>query len=335
MNRSKGELEYCYLCYEWFTYETWNEHCETHLQDNSWSRCGVLEREGTTLRPAFCPFCIGNKELDGERRMHSWGRDRAMKKHLEAHVSGTKWPRECPVPCCKSDISGRESFLHHLKNNHALDISSAPSPETSKTSIITHDPVKPKRKEKRKRDVTDCPVSVDIASPSGRALSTNHSTLPFTISPMLLGLGSDVDTKFDCPPIPNDQILDEAFMKPDEDFQSSLDAPTSIDDSELFSKFIRSPSPEAEDETANKENTDCSKTNCDNPSDDLGDLRPKKRLRIILRVRPPNSDQTEPKSQANDAGRDQRQRKGVSRKVKKSKNLPKSKPRLKVRSATK
>ena len=199
-----------------------------------------------------------------------------MKKHLETHISGTKWPRECPVPCCKSELSGRENFLYHLRNNHALDVSSAPCPEISKSPVITHDPVKPKKK-KRKRDVTDGPGSLDNASSSGEALSTDHSTLPLTISPMLLSLGSDVDTKFDYPPIPNGQISDEAFVIPNKDFRSSLNAPTSIDDNELFSEFIRSVSPEADGEIADKESTDCFKATCDNPLNDLEDLRPKKR----------------------------------------------------------
>ena len=40
----------------------------------------------------------------------------------------------------------------------------------------------------RKRDITDSPGSLDITSSSGGTLSTDHCTLPLTISPMLLDL---------------------------------------------------------------------------------------------------------------------------------------------------
>lgn len=257
--------------------------------------------------------------------MESWNRNRVMRDHLYDHISVTKWPRECPVPCCKLEMSGSEAFLYHLRDNHALNIALESDPKTSKRKpkCERERENERKRKCKRKRDITDDPNSLNVATSSDGAMSSGCSTLPLTTSPMP---GADADTIFDCPPITNDQSPGETFMNPEEHFQSSLNVPTSTSDSELYSQFIRSPSPEDDGETANKENLNFFKATCDSSSNELEEVRPEKRLRIILRVRPLSSYQAEPETK--NAGRHRRQEeksKRASTKAKKSKKDSRSK----------
>ena len=272
MNRSKGELEHCYLCYSWIEYEDWNAHCETHLED-TWTHCGVFSHHNTVLRPAFCPFCIGNEELQASNRIQTWHRDRAMKKHLQDHLSTTTWPRQCPVPRCAVELVHEKSFLYHLEDEHAL-----------KVLASTEEYIRGKLKRKRTRDVVSSKsVCAVVATPSDDA---NQDILSSSIDSKPLASDINSTGPLDCPPMANQVWKSESFTS-DQSLMPPLDEPM-FDDNYLFSQFIRSPSPDAGIETVAKVNAGHSQVTYS--SDVSEEMRPTKRLRVELIVRPPTCD---------------------------------------------
>ena len=122
LKRLPAEIKYCYLCFGWIVEEDWDEHCQSHLQRLTSMRCGSFTYCSTLIRPAFCPFCVGNGKLDASRRLSSWIRNRQLGDHLEAHLRETSWPRRCPFPLCDLEVADEQSFLYHLSDVHYLKI---------------------------------------------------------------------------------------------------------------------------------------------------------------------------------------------------------------------
>lgn len=119
-NRSKTELKYCYTCIKWFFDEDWEKHCQDHISILRTNRCGLLLYCGLLLRPAFCPYCLGDARLDASKRSRSFTAETKLRPHLKHHIQASCWPLQCPHPLCDSTLEDRTSFLYHLSDIHGL-----------------------------------------------------------------------------------------------------------------------------------------------------------------------------------------------------------------------
>ena len=77
----------------------------------------------TPFRPAFCPFCLGDKRpgVSAATRWSSWTREAELRDHLRAHLVGMHWPSKCPHALCTLEIGNPLSFLYHLGDVHGLN----------------------------------------------------------------------------------------------------------------------------------------------------------------------------------------------------------------------
>ena len=114
---------YCYSCFRWFVEEQWNQHCQWHLESITSKRCASITHCSTLVRPAFCPFCLGDQKLPAQRRLASWTREAKLWSHLGPHLQVARWPLTCPHPLCDLQLNDERLFLFHLRDTHDLRIS--------------------------------------------------------------------------------------------------------------------------------------------------------------------------------------------------------------------
>ena len=77
----------------------------------------------TFVRPAFCPFCLGDKQLPVSTRWSSWTRELKLWSHLGEHLATASWPRKYPRPLCSLDLESEKSSLYQLNDVHSLHVS--------------------------------------------------------------------------------------------------------------------------------------------------------------------------------------------------------------------
>jgi hypothetical protein len=75
LERTLSELQYCFTCFDWYVEEEWNQHCQIYLESITSKRCASITYCNTLVRPAFCPFCLGGKQLPASTRWSSWTRE--------------------------------------------------------------------------------------------------------------------------------------------------------------------------------------------------------------------------------------------------------------------
>ena len=159
--RSKAELTYCYSCLKWIFEENWNVHCEGHLATLRTNRCGLLVYCGLLLRPAFCPYCLGDTRLNASLRSKSFTAETKLRPHLKRHIEDSRWPLDCPHPLCKSTLKDRDSFLYHLSDIHCLTMTVIRLKFSSGPRMLSWDPVASRAKsdrnqeDKRKRELVN------------------------------------------------------------------------------------------------------------------------------------------------------------------------------------
>lgn len=152
LHRSPLELKFCYLCFEWRIESSWDAHCQAHLSHITSKRCGVMNYCHTMVRPAFCPFCIGNESLPASIRLVSFARDMTPVQHLQPHMSNCIWPLRCPHPLCHLPIRDKTSFCYHLDDVHSLKIrpvAKVPRRESESENYIRWSSEERVRKRKR------------------------------------------------------------------------------------------------------------------------------------------------------------------------------------------
>ena len=118
--RLHSDLVYCFQCFAWFVKEEWIIHCRQHLDSISSRRCGSITYCHSLVRPAYCPFCLGNETLSADKRLQAWTRDADLMPHLEEHISKAHWPSTCPHPLCDVQMQDETSFWYHLSDAHNL-----------------------------------------------------------------------------------------------------------------------------------------------------------------------------------------------------------------------
>ncbi|KAI9767334.1 MAG: hypothetical protein M1840_005743 [Geoglossum simile] len=115
-----SDFAYCFQCFAWFVKEEWDIHFTRHLNPVSSKRCGSITYCHTLIRPAYCPFCLGNETLSAEKRLQAWTRDSDLMVHLEKHISQVHWPSSCPHPLCDAELNDETSSWYHLNDAHNL-----------------------------------------------------------------------------------------------------------------------------------------------------------------------------------------------------------------------
>lgn len=70
LERMPSELQYCFICFDWYVEEEWDQHCQTHLESVTSKRCASITDCNTLVRPAFCPFCA--------MRMSRWNNNKIV-----------------------------------------------------------------------------------------------------------------------------------------------------------------------------------------------------------------------------------------------------------------
>lgn len=83
-------------------------------------RCGRITYCRTLVRPAYCPFCLGDASDSASQRLESWCRDHALWLHVDKHFQGCEWPRRCPHPLCDASLSDVLDLRFHFIDEHGL-----------------------------------------------------------------------------------------------------------------------------------------------------------------------------------------------------------------------
>jgi hypothetical protein len=271
----QSDIHYCHQCFEWvFGEKERVEHCATHLAESISQRCGTIIYCHTLIRPAYCPFCLGNAASPAIQRLESWSRDHKLWNHVNNHLQECRWPISCPHPSCDTSFDDEMTFQFHLIDSHGFSrtrpghvcsdkcegpcsgesfpSSAATQRDSTRKRKLTNDEycltwtssqlsgtASPPKKA-RITSPTICPSLVfsqatTIACNTPRPEFTNSS---LTIEPFLF----DVDSIHDSPAM-NDIPLSLAWQTEMSPSCENLSADGALDDNDMFSQFIRSPSP--------------------------------------------------------------------------------------------
>jgi hypothetical protein len=121
----QSDVHYCHHCFTWVVGDEWEPHCRLHLSELDSKRCGTVVYCYTLVRPAYCPFCLGDDSLASPQRMISWTRDHQLWKHVSSHMEQQQWPTPCPHPLCDESLKDSTSLRFHLVDDHAMSSSCA------------------------------------------------------------------------------------------------------------------------------------------------------------------------------------------------------------------
>lgn len=93
-----------------------------HIKSITSKRCASITYCNTLLRPAFCPFCLGDNQpaASASARWNFWTREAQLRDHLRRHLAKSRWPLNCPHPLCTLQLNNETLFLYHLSDVHSL-----------------------------------------------------------------------------------------------------------------------------------------------------------------------------------------------------------------------
>lgn len=94
-----------------------------HVTSLTSKRCATITYCHTLVRPAFCPFCLGDRGEPACRRWESWTRETKLWAHLRTHLDVSRWPLRCPHPLCSLQVADETLLLYHLTDVHGLQMS--------------------------------------------------------------------------------------------------------------------------------------------------------------------------------------------------------------------
>lgn len=276
-----SELQYCFACFDWYVEEEWDQHCRMHIESITTNRCASITYCNTLVRPAFCPFCLGDKQLPVSTRWSSWTREAKLWHHLGEHLVTASWPRKCPHPLCSLDLESEMSFLYHLNDVHSLQMSASMQksrPSKRDCKAPTWVPGAGSQKGERKRqdeEEQELRLSNKRFKPNTRDDEENPKPPGHLFDPRATNI-SQTSRSLETPQVAlvdltaDDDMLpdlshDISLLSPDTDETHSLDnfsqreniLPTSLmgepehdsdkvqmlADHALFSEIVRSPSP--------------------------------------------------------------------------------------------
>ena len=145
ISRKECELEFCYECFEFYSLDQWENHCDIHLANVSTRRCEMVTYCHTLIRPGYCPFCLGDQSRESSKRMKYWKRSNELRAHIEEHFR-TLDEYSCTHPMCREQFQDEMGLRYHLADIHGLqkaiwDIrehSVTPSVQSPETQLDEH-----------------------------------------------------------------------------------------------------------------------------------------------------------------------------------------------------
>ncbi|KAJ5267504.1 hypothetical protein N7478_010312 [Penicillium angulare] len=149
----ESSLRYCYECMKWFLLQDWQVHCTTHLQSWEDQHCEVVKYRHTVIRPAYCPFCLGNRQKPAEERLQYWTRSGNLREHIESqHMQEISWPPKASICGCSQTFENQRELRHHLHDVHGLNktIWRNPKPPRKRKATDGNFAVKPEEKGAKK-----------------------------------------------------------------------------------------------------------------------------------------------------------------------------------------
>lgn len=172
-NEGKAVM-YCPLCSQWMRYSRWEAHCKLHL-DVLDLDCGKFRSSDIVFRPAFCPFCLGERALLYRTRVCQWHDFETLFTHIvEIHLdTGRVQVTHCPQPSCvEVSTQGFDEFHSHLQRRHGLSFTHVQMSKTvHKKWAFTPGPVTPST-AKRPRQCQ----GLDVRPTSQPARSADHTS---------------------------------------------------------------------------------------------------------------------------------------------------------------
>ncbi|KAJ5318323.1 hypothetical protein N7476_004743 [Penicillium atrosanguineum] len=119
---SESQLKFCYECMKWLQAIQWQDHCSSHIQSWNTQHCEVIVYRHTVIRPGYCPFCLWNKDLADEDRLHQWLKSGNLKQHIEEkHMLRDQWYGAKPSCGCGQAFVNERDLRHHLHDIHKLN----------------------------------------------------------------------------------------------------------------------------------------------------------------------------------------------------------------------
>jgi hypothetical protein len=100
---------------KWLQAIQWQDHCSSHIQSWNTQHCEVIVYRHTVIRPGYCPFCLWNKDLTDEDRLHQWLKSGNLKQYIEEkHMLGDQWYGAKPSCGCGQAFVNERDLRHHL-----------------------------------------------------------------------------------------------------------------------------------------------------------------------------------------------------------------------------
>ena len=147
-------------------------------------RCASITYCHTLVRPAFCPFCIGDNRLSASSRWSSWTREAKLWSHLQSHLEASRWPLACPHPLCSLVLNNEISFLYHLSDVHSLRmgpyVKNCQRPKRNPTPFLNWIPEIASQKRKRQDEDGE---GLQPPKRNQDSFKTNRSTEPSQCQP--------------------------------------------------------------------------------------------------------------------------------------------------------
>ncbi len=115
-----------------------------HVTSLTSKRCATITYCHTLVRPAFCPFCLGNQGEPASRRWESWTREAKLWAHLWTHLDvsvGSAPPASAPSELTKEVLSSREdrtSLRNLMRFSRRDDMVQMPEASLADLSMVRH-----------------------------------------------------------------------------------------------------------------------------------------------------------------------------------------------------
>jgi hypothetical protein len=122
--RQMGTSDFAELCFEcdlWCTDRAeWEQHCQEHLdKPEELLRCDPLMFRNAPVKAGYCPFCLGNTDLQPQQRMRQFIIDRSeWYNHIESHFQEFEDECGCSHPACQTQYDNLGDLHYHLWDCH-------------------------------------------------------------------------------------------------------------------------------------------------------------------------------------------------------------------------
>lgn len=113
-------VELCFECGHWFNDPSeWSYHCQFHLQmPETLFRCDPLIFRNAPIKAGYCPFCLGNENLEIKCRMQQFLDKSKWHCHIDDHLQTLVNDFNCKHLGCSTNITSLSELINHLWDWH-------------------------------------------------------------------------------------------------------------------------------------------------------------------------------------------------------------------------